>query len=547
VPFIDKEDYYRQRKADIDYIRLVRLYYRGRPYEAEQANRRDDALWAELLNPTDGADPPNYVDNVIRTLIEGICSDIFPPDSRLLFGNLKEDAAKQIADKLLNFGPRFTDGMAGFPAWVYYVLTDVAQPGDGLLFPRLKDGKLRLHYYPGENWAVELGPDADEPEFYRVEYRYSQEDGRGGLAEFWHRFDIYKDFIRRYRSEKLPTPLTSAAQPPAELSPVPDDLIGYMPPPLDIDTSDPQRDAAEAALLAKLDRFVCVPLRWNLLEEGKPRGESLATLDKLVGTDDVNRLLSGEKKCALKTDAILGVFDAEVPEGEGETGGVLTEDLAGQTLLKMTSEGDKAGRWGYPDNMPTEFAHAAIREKLRQAVYGHSQNLALAMNELMKTGNLSGFAVQQLNKYHDKQIAFFRGRLIEGILEQLRIGMQMLQIAGELTEEQAKAEPHIEFGAAQYSPDEVLKLATALPMYRNLGVPAEEWARQIPFPLQDPGSTVKELDKKQEADAAMSAQAQLARVAAPGPNGSRPAGTPMKTNPQRSPQDAAGVDKRARK
>ena len=553
MAFIDTIEYYDRRKRQIQLILLRRLYYRGCPYTGDPLDERTQGLWVELLSPSDASTPPSYLENPIRQLIDGTVSDLYPPDSQLFFGDLDKAATEALGKKLLRFGPRFLPGLAGFNHWLMFVLADIAQGGDGLLFPRLLPDRagLRLHYYPAEHWEVELGADADEPDFYRVQFYFTEAIG-DRVQETWRRFDVYKDRIQRYIDERMPDDANPSEADKAKLQAIDPDLIMFMPPPMTeqqpADLEQLERALAEQIQLEQLGDFPCVVLRWNLTEEGDARGEPLATLDKLFDADDNSRLLTSHVSSAIKTgNQLLGLFDVDLPPAEGDDEDKLeTTEVAGNPVVKFSSEGDRSGHWGYPDNLPTTSMHAETRKELRQAMFSPSQNLGVPMSELMKSGGLTGFDWGQLNKYHNAMIDKLRSRLIEnGVLQQIRIGMKLAQLAGVITAEEAASDPRIQYGSQPYSPDEQLKIATAIGMYKNYGVPPSELANLMPFKPLDAKNLVAEMEKYIKQQQEMSAAASLARIAAPPQNGT-PKGISPKANPQRSGKDAAGVDKRGR-
>ena len=189
MAYLDTREYYQRRKKQVEWLLLQRAYFMGHPYGPGPVDNFDySRLWEGLLSPTDD-DAPVYLDNIAKLIIETNVADVLPQGTRLSLSNTpEEETLRELYVRLLNFGPGYPSGIEGFFEWVESILLDIAQTGDGLILVRYlpgngkHSGRIRFNYYPAECWDVEIDPDSDEVEFYRIEYKLQRQRGRVVLA-----------------------------------------------------------------------------------------------------------------------------------------------------------------------------------------------------------------------------------------------------------------------------------------------------------------------------------------------------------------------------
>ncbi len=508
MSYLDTADYYLTRQRQVEYAILRRGYMEGFPYSIDPDTKFDlGELWKALMSPTDEeGDFPSFLENFPMMLVRGFVDDIFPPDSKLVVDGLSEKQTKDLFEKMFDFGSGYARGVDGLIQWYSEVLMDVGTVGDGLIHIRLLEKGIRWHHYPMESWDAEAMPDSDDPEFYRVEYKYKRfienpAKDEPDVRTFWRRIDFHKHEIVRYDDTPVPWELDDGQVPPNRMSTA-DVFAAFVPPDMEVDNSqDILESASEMIILRELDEFVCQQVVWRRAEPGSMRGIPEISIDRMVSTDDINRLLTSHKSAAINAgDPILAAIDLDVPEEPGEEGDELSPADVKGDILNMTSESpERAGKFGYPENQPVKFLHGEAKEEVRRAALQSSQNLGVDVKDILARGEVSGFAMSQMTTYHDKRIDRLRTRLFENALFLMfKRAQRILKLTGRIDEGQAKANIRIEYGARSLSPDELLKMTTILVMLMDKNIPEDELIRLLPFKPHDREAVIKALAEKRK-------------------------------------------------
>lgn len=504
MAYLDTREYYKRRKKQVEWLLLQRAYFMGHPYGPGPIDSFDySRLWEGLLSPTDD-DPPVYLDNIAKLIIETNVADVLPQGTRLSLSTTpEEETLTQLYSLLMNFGPGYPSGIEGFFEWVESILLDIAQTGDGLILVRYlprngkQAGRIRFNYYPAECWDAEIDPDSDEVKFYRIEYKYKDSDGE----LYWRRFDVHRDHITRYRDSKALWQPDNGMPPPA-IEPVAlDGIGGFMPPPMDTLRRGVIQETAENSLLAELGEWVAIPLIWRRTSQESHRGDPELMTNELAAIDDVNRLLTRWKEAAINVgDPSLMALDLALPREPGDEGAELSRaDLGPGAVLSCVSLDERSGKLTYPENLPTTFPHSEVLERIRSATFGNTPNIGLDPGKISRFGELSGFASMLLKYNHTQKVGQRRRRVLNnGILRALETGMQLLQLRGLLPEGiSSNTSMKLEYGGPLMSPDEKLKQVTMISMLLKMGVPASEVVPLMPFDPKDIPSLISNIESYQ--------------------------------------------------
>jgi hypothetical protein len=550
--YLDSQEYYQRRARHVKLCTLQRAYYAGFPYSHDPRELNTGVLdpktiWAELFTPSDANDPPHYIDNIARTKIRGAVSDVWPHGSSVVFDGLEGELLERTLERLLNFANDYNSGIDGLDEWVEAACLDCAQTGDGLAFAQMIDGYIRYVFYGAEYWDMEL-VDGDAG-WYRVEMKVKGKDGKTRIV----RFDITRDGIRRYDDREITMTEMDTGVPPPEISPVATDPIygGSAPTMHEIILTDPEAEpSAETKLIQQLSDWVCVPLRWQRLQQKDVRGMSELLYNDLQAADDMNRLMTSWKDAADGMGNPPCIY-LDINEPVDENGNKIKMDSkslgAGATLFS-TSTDERGGKAFYPENPPKEAPYSSVLDRLRIAVMGNSPLTGPNAIDINRISELSAFARDTFEKVHRENVAKIRLRLFtNGIARLLKTGIEMLAIAGSvegLTLEVArKVKVRFEYGGPMLSADEKVKGITYLAMAQKAGYPAAELVAIAPTEPVDRDALLAALEKKERDEEAYAKNMQAIA--------SRPAVAPGQ-KPQESktaapsPEAASGSDKKAR-
>lgn len=499
MPFLDSLEYMARRQRAVRLSLLLRNYYRGLPYTDDplDGGSSNYRLWVDFLDPDDAEARLKYLDNVSRNIIDTTVSDTLPDGTRLAVDGIEEGQREDLLEKLLNFGPGYTEGEDGLLDWCNAILVDCAQVGDGLIVPSYigERKQIRLNYFAGELWDAERDASQGDEEvlFYRVEYKYERADGKN----YWRRYDFYRDRIVRYEDKATTgTFLRDGIAPPNYMPLVMDAgfFAGTM-----TQREETSISVAEAQALQGIGGFHAVPVIWRRDAFDSFRGEAQVTFAQLPAIDDIQRLLNRWEDSAINVgDPTLVLFDATDPgDGTGDPNKKVSRDLGPGSFHSLQSVDDKQARIGYPDNTPSVLPHEQVLERVRQATFGNTPNMGLDPGRVSRFGELTGFANKLMRGNYDQEIVQLRRRVLtNGILRALKVAARLLAVKGALDPAMVdKISFRFEFGGPLYSPDEKLKLISGAAIMQKVGVPAPDIAAFLPFDSIDPDALVDGLEQ----------------------------------------------------
>lgn len=489
MPYIDSRDHYTLRMQEVTWATMRRAYYGGYPYTDNELELYESSTWQNLMNPTEEEnDWPAYYDNLARIIIENTVNDILPSESSIAIEGIDKldgDTA-DFYRALFNFGTGYEHLPQSFISWAKKVLSDVAQPGNGLIFLRLmpetetEPARIQWDYYPMEAWCAEQTAKNLDPEFYRIEYKYDVVSGDNERVTYWHRVDIYRDHIVRYYDEPALINNFNTDIPQGQKFTTSDTFATLLPPNMTVMQPDPVADAAEREIMKQLSGWVCIPLIWDRRHPNDLKGCSPLRINRLQGIDQVNRLETEWSDAAVEHgNPQEYAVDLELPGEEGgERDETTANDFTRRDIMSVVSNGQttQRGEMTYSNNIPTSLLHKEPLDSLRLAVFEGDPNFTINPETIGRFGELSGFANGLLNKNHDSKVRNLRDDLVyNGLMLALRRAMEMLKAVDQLPSGiNTDAKLSVKLSGRDFSPDEELKMATTLSMMVKLNLPDED-------------------------------------------------------------------------
>jgi len=490
MPYIDSRDFYELKQQKVTYASVRRAYYGGYPYKDNPFEQYLKQYWATVLSPTEEEkDWPQYYDNLARIIIENTVNDILPSESSLRIRGMDkiEDANKQrdFYRQLFCLPPGYKRTPAGFISWAKKTLIDVAQTGNGLIFLRLipAEGRepirVKWDYYAMEAWQAEEVEKGADPAFYRIEYKYDIISSDNKRTTYWHRVDIYRDYIVRYHDTAALINNFDNDIPQGGRITTADTFAGILPPRMSVMQPDETTDRAERDIMAQLGGWVCIPLVWDRKDPADLEGVSALRINRLATIDQVNRLETEWSDAAVQHgNPQEYAVDLELPGEEGgEKDETTRDDFSSRDIMVVESNGNSTqrGTMMYPDNLPKDLLHGAPMESLRRAVFEGAANMGLNPESIGRFGQMSSYGYGLINRSQEDRVKNLREDLIaSGILDALERALEMLDAVGQLPASiRDETEPTIRMAGRSLSPDEELKMMTSLAEMYKLSFPEE--------------------------------------------------------------------------
>lgn len=539
---IDTREYYAKRKAAIEIRLMLRYYYEGIPYkyDPEDLAASPREIRRSILRNTtvqisedntselrrvrsetpDRSDGIDYMDNVAADRIDAVVGAVLPADTALRIdiesddGETKEPTTvtkkdrKKLFRQLLNFGDQFDSDKPeqDFMRWLKLVLTDVAQTGDGLILvqylppdEKLKlPGRIKYEFYSYECWDRQNDPITGELQFYRVEFKYVDENGK----ERFYRRDYHPGKKIIYNEPEATIEFQKGI-PPAHHEGIPmDPMIGILPPKF-----VEQSETTEAGALTELGAAPCVDLIWNEKNMDSYRGFPEIWFDDIPGIDSTNEILNALTEAVVYAgNQPLIALDVKGPEGSNNKPRDLRkEDMAAGAIANLRSLGNdesKQGKVFFPENTPTVFPHDQGMKQVRAAAMGGIPNARFNDADLEKLSRLSGFAYTILTGQFDQRVKDIRRSAVDRVLKALRLGIRLLRIKNALPDGLPDDfDITLDYGDQKITEDERSKLAVTLLAYDKLGVPRDVLIKMIPgLSTDDIEKTLAGVRERQQLD-----------------------------------------------
>lgn len=527
--YLDTIKYYAKRITNTNIRIMLRGYYAGTPYGTDPENTeyrygeirlevlRGNAVRATetelklLYDPNaDRASGIDYMENLVADRIDAKVAGVLPKGSSLIIVPPDEKekptpaATKELYDRVLNFPRRFGRGEKGFFRFMKVFLGDLAVAGDGGLSVQcVKKSNQWITKFLGylyEEWDAQWVIGTDDPEFYRVEFRYVGDDGQ----EYFYRRDYYKDRVVTYHPKLVPGQIGSDFSPgvqlPAALSP----FYGVMPVEMEIDSSG---DIYSDTLLEALDDFVFIDISWQEWATNSPRGKPEMWLPEISSVDATNSLLN---KLVEATEyggnPPMATIDSEQPidEKTGLPKTLSRSDYKAGAILDLKTanvdEGGNQAKMAFPENVPTTLLHGESMNETRAAALGGAPVFKRWDRDSGELSRLSGYAYQVLTTLFDAAVNDHRDLAVNRVMDFINRGVRLLEIKNALPEGIEKGTTiAIQYGKPKMTADEFGKYVIGLLGLNKMGVSLEWLSETImslsPLDISDPEAFKAALEK----------------------------------------------------